>query len=60
MKVTIYDLYTDFENLLVPEDNEKQYTEEPCANKYQNILLEVMAINYCVLMVSLVSLLRHT
>ena len=28
-------IYTDFESILVPKDNEKQNPEEPYTNKYQ-------------------------
>ena len=38
-------IYADFEIILVPEDNEKQNPKESYANKYQNILLAVMAMN---------------
>ena len=29
-------IYTDFESILVPENNGKQNTDEPYTNKYQN------------------------
>ena len=54
-------IYADFESILVPESNGKQNQEESYTNKYCiNILLAVMPINYNVLMISLVSLLKHT
>ena len=28
-------IYSDFESILVPEDNEKQNPEGPCTSKYQ-------------------------
>ena len=28
-------IYADFENILVSDNNEKQYPEEPCTNKFQ-------------------------
>ena len=48
-------IYADFESMLVPED--KGVLNEKLS---KNISLAVMAINYYGLMISLVSLLRHT
>ena len=38
-------IYADFESILIPEDNGKQNPEESYTNKYQKMLLLVMAIN---------------
>ena len=38
-------IYRDFESILGPEDNGKQNPDESYTNKYQNMLLAVMAIN---------------
>ena len=58
---------TDFEIILVPEDNRKQNWDEPYTNKYIyinmkhvnniNMLLAIIAMNWYVLMINLVSLL---
>ena len=53
-------IYADFESIPVPENNGKQNPHESYLDKYQNILLAVIAINWHVLMISLVSLLPHT
>ena len=53
-------IYADSDCILVPEDHGKQNLEESYTSKYQNVFLTVMAINYYVLMISLVSPLRHT
>ena len=42
---SLFLIYADFESILVPEDNGKQNLEESYMNKYQTILLVVMAIN---------------
>ena len=54
-------IYEDFDSILVPEHNGKQNSNESYINKYQKHVawLLVMAINTCVLMISLVSLLSH-
>ena len=53
--------YADFESILVPENNGKEHPEASYTNKKQNIiLLAVIALNQYALMISLVSLLRHT
>ena len=53
-------IYVGFESILVPEDNLKQIQKSLIQANIKNILLAVMAINYYVLMISLVSLLKHT
>ena len=52
--------YTDFESILLPEDNRNQNPEAPDTNKYQKYIAAVMAINKYALMISLVSFLKHT
>ena len=52
-------IYADFESILVPEDNGKQNPEDSYTNKYKKHVLAVLAINWYVLMISLVSRLRH-
>ena len=52
--------YADFESTLVPKDNERQNPNESYTDKYQKILLAVMATNQFWLMISLVSLLSYT
>ena len=52
-------IYTDFESILVPEDNGKQKRNLILTN-IKNMLLVGMVINYYVLMINLVSLLNHT
>ena len=51
---------SDFENISVSENNVRQNTEGFMQRNIKNILLVVMAINWYVLMISLVSLLKHT
>ena len=43
-------IYADFESIPVPENNGKQNPDESYLDKYQNILLAVIAINWYVLM----------
>ena len=52
-------IYADFENILVPEENGKQNPNKLYTNKYQKHVLVVMAINWYVLVINLVSLLSH-
>ena len=47
------------ENILVPENNESKIQKSIIQTNITNILLAAMNINYYVLMISLVSLLRH-
>ena len=49
-------IYSDFESILVPEDNLNQ---KPLRANIKNMLLAVMAINQYVLIISLVSLLSN-
>ena len=51
---------SDFENISVSENNVRQNPEGFMQRNIKNILLVVMAINWYVLMISLVSLLKHT
>ena len=53
-------IYADFESILVPEDNGSQIRKSLIRTNIKNLLLPVMAVNYYVLMISLVSLLRNT
>ena len=57
-------IYTDFESILVPEDNRKQnrdlILQSLILANIKNILLAVEAINSYVLVKSLVSFLNHT
>ena len=52
--------YANFESILVPEDNGKRNPEGSYTKYIKNILVEAMAINCYVFMMSLVSLLRNT
>ena len=52
--------YGDFESILVQDNNVKQNLEEFMQANTKNVLLEVMAINYYVLIISFVSLFKHT
>ena len=52
--------YWDFESILVQDNNVKQNLEEFMQANTKNVLLEVMAINYYVLIISFVSLFKHT
>ena len=38
-------VYTDFESILLPEENRKQNHEEPYTNIYQKHVVGVMTIN---------------
>ena len=53
-------IYADFESILVPEDNGSQIQKSLIRTNIKNLLLPVMAVNYYVLIISLVSLLRNT
>ena len=63
-------IYADFESILLPEENEKQNSNQSYTNKYQKKKKKkkktkkkkkkkkkrtVMVINHCVLMINLVS-----
>lgn len=53
-------IYTDFESILVTDDNGKQYPEEFLTNKYQKLLFAVMAIRLYVLIIIFANLLRFS
>ena len=53
-------IYADFESILVLEDNGSKIQKSLIRTNIKNLLLPVMAVNYYVLMISLVSLLRNT
>ena len=53
-------IYADFESILVPQDIGKQNPNDYFTNKCQKHVAAVMALNYYVLMIRLVSLLNHT
>ena len=50
-------MYADFQSIIVPEDNGK--IRESYARNIKSLLIVVIAIDYCVLMIILVSLLSH-
>ena len=49
-------IYTDFESILVTEDNGKQDPEEFFTSKYQKLLFAVMAIRLYMLIIIFVNL----
>ena len=53
-------IYVDLENVLVAEDNKKQYPGESYTNKsyIKSYIKNMLVINLCVLMVNLVNLLN--
>ena len=53
-------IYAVFESILVPEANEKQNPNGSQTNKYKNMMLAVIAINWHMMTISLVNLLNHT
>ena len=53
-------IWAGLEPILVSEYNANQNPEEPYTDEYQKVLLVVMAVNQHVLILSSVSLLRHT
>ena len=53
-------IHAEFEAILVSENNEKPNPEESYTNTYQKKLLVVMNMNQYVLVISFVSLLKHT
>ena len=53
-------IYSDFESILVLEDNGKQNPEDSYTNKYQKNIACSYGYSLNVLMIELVILLRHT
>ena len=58
---SLFMIYEDFESILVPENNGKQNPNiKNIQANIKQILLVVMAVNYYVLVISLVSHFKHT
>ena len=56
---SLFMIYVDFESILVPEDNKKQYTDESYTNKYKKYVACSYGYKLVYVDDKLVSLLNH-